>query len=427
MSTIEPHIADMADKEDGGIDSFAYNNFLKETVSICSGPLIQGCDAIWTMLDADRQADAYREDWGRHAGLVDYPANSAGRQRYRLVQFRHDGTIFLAAMTLRVERQHATEAAASAGERGAWIADALKLDGSEPDAVITDKIDRLSVFVIGGPLASGREIETRIGAILANGHLRYSPAKIFDVGQPYFAPSGDWHPGQVDIGNRLHALPEFGNALAAALGRLAARPAIDAIVGKTREVVDRHWMLSHQELAHSVPPLRLAIQAAKTDWFIPGPMMQFVCERLDEANLLGASTRIATHGETLAGIIESGDLPADTINADGEYVANDGRDVAKLERRGAGQSALSLRTADWRASLTINDAEITIAAVRQGQEHREFQATISRTDPARLLSGAVPHDIDSIRTVNGLKSSIASLVCCARLDLHREPAGQPAP
>lgn len=265
MTDIDTHIAGMIDPHEGGLGAYQHNNFLTEVVAICGNTMIRVCDVLCSDAQEKRRRGVYFEDWSRHVGLVEGPLNAAGRQRHHYLQFRHDGNIYLAAMTLRVKRVSSAERPTSREDILKTIMADLKLKGDEPDAVITTEIEKLNVFALGDGASSERQIKAAQNSILADGPDAYSEHKVFEVSPAGSRSSGTWMPGHVN-GHQLHAnVVGFGAALRAALRhrvdtmtRIADGHLVEGLARIAQEAdttqtsVARHWMLEDETLKSSI-------------------------------------------------------------------------------------------------------------------------------------------------------------------------------
>jgi hypothetical protein len=396
MDVIQTLISDMINTYGDGICSIDQRIFLEEVGAICGDTMLHACDVLWRDLDDQIQTGTYKHSDDNHVSMVDCPKNASGGQPYRYLEFRHNGIAYLAAMVM--ERQRIRTSTKSVSREDRLYGD-LILKGDDPDVIITTKIDRLLVFMLGDAGASEQKIKRIKAAILSNGaeefvHHKWCQA-VFDFEIGRGLKHKTWYPGCSEIYNDSYGNIEgFGYCLKASLQQVDKIASIESIISETMNVVDKHYKLNDRRHKVFIVPTRLAILACMADRFIPGDTVKEISDRLDKDNILMAAPQLASNVLALATNINSGKLPAGFF-VDDTFVVNDGCscNLAKVIRHSAEETIVLAGTPHCKAKLTVTPNSISIKEWRRHGRGR-IDVTVSRGENPVILSGMAPHNFD---------------------------------
>ncbi|MGY8607348.1 hypothetical protein ACTVH1_16915 [Gluconobacter cerinus] len=432
---VETFIGSIEDRTLGGIDTFHQGSIIKEIVGQSEPVMTAACDAIWKRLnDSQSLKEADLKDSARKPGasqvsvsLIECPANELGRKPYRFFELRSEGEVYLVCMKLDVKEATPEQEmqALSKEDFLSSVLTSLKLTASSPDAEVTDTVSELILTRLGGRHSSETDIHDAIARVLLHPE-GYSSKRIYTVSNAYSGRR--WMPGNVNLYDAGETVLAAGEAVGQAVDALGLQEDIAPVVEKTHADVARHWLYAEPTLNGDIA--RMTTMALGRDGFLPGPATRALTDELDQGNLLGAVPKLCQNLEKLAAIFFR---PGDT-QGEVEFSGNDGRDIIRMKQ---GQEAEGVQaplsaevtTQNWKASFILTEERLYIDAGRaySGVEP-SLSVVIRRGEKPELEVGRVPRGTGTVRTVNGMKLSLDSLVCCAQEDFRRpEGPGQSHP
>lgn len=431
---VETFIGSIKDSTLGGIDTFHQGSIIKEIVGQSQPVMTAACDAIWKRLSDPRPAkEAAPADSAQKPGaspvsvsLIECPANELGRKPYRFFELRSEGEVYLVCMKLDVKEATPEQEmqALSKEDILSSILASLKLTASSPDAKVTDTVSELILTRLGGRNSSEADIQDAIARELLHPE-GYSSKRIYTVSNAYSGRR--WMPGNVNLYDAGETVLAAGEAVGQVVEALGLKEDIAPVVEKTHADVAQHWLYAEPTLNGDIA--RMTTMALGRDSFLPGPATRALTDELDRRNLLGAVPKLCQNLEKLAAIIRPGDTQGEV-----EFSGNDGRDIIRMtqgqEAEGVqGPLSAEVTTQNWKASFILTEERLYIDA---GRAHSGVEPSLSvvvrRGEKPELEVGRVPRGTGTVRTVNGMKLSLDSLVCCAQEDFRRpEGPGQPHP
>ena len=297
------------------------------------------------------------------------------------------------------------------------VAEALASKGLDPTPaeIQAEPCRDLQIYRITGPRSLAEVIDH-------NTQDKWHPDLMLDVSLSIeLSADRGWMEsyGSVATGHGLDGWYAYFRDVSALFGTLGLT---DDFKTRVDEVAGRNWLVHEEEIAAYAASHSFGLEAALQDGYLPGAACLDALNTLDRMAAEHAMSVVAPELQKLPELLQQIDL-----DADGDFSANDGRNVVRLLSQSENGFSLQIQDQNNLYLIQYEGDQVTVRGERGskgGIPCLDLGFQIS-TDGAASMQGDIGQSIHAIRAWNSFKSNVATLVCCAEEEIKHRPQAAP--